>query len=102
VRDVLNRSAHRTSSRIVLLDCCYSGLAGAMGSGTLTRTDLRHSLSEDEDAVVVSGGRGGCGGGRAGVDADRRRDRVRGARERGRLAINRPAGAGRSSGVMVR
>ncbi|MFE2869290.1 caspase family protein [Embleya sp. NPDC059259] len=64
VRDVLNHAAHRTSSRIVLLDCCYSGLAGAMGPGTLTRTDLRHSLSEDEDgdAVVVSGGRGGCGG----------------------------------------
>ncbi|MFD8194699.1 caspase, EACC1-associated type [Streptomyces wuyuanensis] len=47
LRDVLRQSGHRARYRLTVLDCCYSGLAGAMSATTIpTRADLAHVLEE--------------------------------------------------------
>lgn len=47
LRNVLRQSGYRARFRITVLDCCYSGLAGAMSTTTApTRTDLARALDE--------------------------------------------------------
>ncbi|MFE6834965.1 telomere-associated protein Tap [Streptomyces sp. NPDC057705] len=55
LRDVVRQAGYRARHRVTVLDCCYSGLAGAMSAnGVPTRTDLAHALDEP----VHSGGSG--------------------------------------------
>ncbi|MFD4867759.1 telomere-associated protein Tap [Streptomyces sp. NPDC058412] len=47
LRDVVRQAGYRARHRVTVLDCCYSGLAGAMSAaGVPTRTDLAHALDE--------------------------------------------------------
>ncbi|MER5384233.1 PQQ-binding-like beta-propeller repeat protein [Streptomyces sp. NPDC002688] len=47
LRDVLRQAGHRARYRITVLDCCYSGMAGSMGTPAVpTRTELAHVLHE--------------------------------------------------------
>ncbi|MFF3677994.1 telomere-associated protein Tap [Streptomyces sp. NPDC002120] len=47
LRDVVRQAGYRARHRVTVLDCCYSGLAGAMSVGGVpTRTDLAHALDE--------------------------------------------------------
>ncbi|MFD3466247.1 telomere-associated protein Tap [Streptomyces sp. NPDC058682] len=47
LRDVVRQAGYRARHRVTVLDCCYSGLAGAMsGAGVPTRVDLAHALDE--------------------------------------------------------
>ncbi|MFJ3830082.1 telomere-associated protein Tap [Streptomyces sp. NPDC090046] len=60
LRDVLRQAGYRARHRVTVLDCCYSGLAGAMsGAGVPTRVDLAHALEEAEHPD--GGGGGGAG-----------------------------------------
>jgi hypothetical protein len=48
LRDVLRQAGHRARYRLTFLDCCYSGLAGAMSAhGLATREELALALDED-------------------------------------------------------
>jgi hypothetical protein len=49
LKRVMGRAAYRAQRRITLLDCCYSGLAGGMGTTTLNRPDLAQLLEQDDD-----------------------------------------------------
>ncbi|MER6254715.1 caspase family protein [Streptomyces sp. NPDC001584] len=47
LRDVVRQAGYRARHRVTVLDCCYSGLAGAMsGAGAATREDLARALDE--------------------------------------------------------
>ncbi|MER5911894.1 caspase family protein, partial [Streptomyces sp. NPDC001982] len=47
LRNVLRQSGYQARYRITVLDCCYSGLAGAMSiTAAPTRTDLARALDE--------------------------------------------------------
>ncbi|MCX4808392.1 caspase family protein [Streptomyces sp. NBC_01214] len=47
LRDVVRQAGYRARHRVTVLDCCYSGLAGAMsGAEVPTRVDLAHALDE--------------------------------------------------------
>ncbi|MFD5411362.1 telomere-associated protein Tap [Streptomyces nojiriensis] len=65
LRDVVRQAGYRARHRVTVLDCCYSGLAGAMsGAGEATREDLAHALDE----TVHPAGHGADGG--EAVDGD--------------------------------
>ncbi|MYT27603.1 MULTISPECIES: caspase family protein [unclassified Streptomyces] len=47
LRDVVREAGHRARYRVMVLDCCYSGLAGAMSTATApTRDELADALGE--------------------------------------------------------
>jgi len=48
LRGVMDRAGTRARRKIVVLDCCYSGLAGAMGPHAVTRADLSRMLGPAE------------------------------------------------------
>ncbi|MEU9163496.1 caspase family protein [Streptomyces sp. NPDC048424] len=68
LRDVVRQAGYRARHRVTVLDCCYSGLAGAMSAGGVpTRTDLAHALDEP----AHSGGSGPAPGLTTGAHAGR-------------------------------
>lgn len=60
LRRVIGRAGYRARRRITVLDCCYSGLAGGMGTATLAGPDLAHLLEEDGDDGAEGGDYGSC------------------------------------------
>ncbi|BBC30591.1 hypothetical protein SGFS_018850 [Streptomyces graminofaciens] len=62
LRLVVGRAGYKARRRITLLDCCYSGLAGGMGAGTLARPDLAQLLDQDhsDDIDDETDGYGSC------------------------------------------
>ncbi|CAL9370827.1 caspase family protein [Streptomyces sp. enrichment culture] len=56
LRDVIRKSGHRAKHRVTVLDCCYSGIAGAMsGTAAPTRTQLARALGEPKDSSGAEG-----------------------------------------------
>lgn len=50
LRDVLRQAGHQARYRLTVLDCCFSGLAGAQSATTVpTRDDLARTLEEPTD-----------------------------------------------------
>lgn len=48
LRNVLRQTGYRARYRLTVLDCCYSGLAGAMNAhGVLSRAELGRALGEE-------------------------------------------------------
>ncbi|MEE1805286.1 caspase, EACC1-associated type [Streptomyces sp. BE133] len=47
LRDVMRQAGYRARYRLLVLDCCYSGLAGGMDASTVpSRSDLARALNE--------------------------------------------------------
>ncbi|MCZ0978472.1 FxSxx-COOH system tetratricopeptide repeat protein [Streptomyces diastatochromogenes] len=47
-------AGHRARRRIVLLDCCYSGLAGSMGHQDITRSELAEEAAAEGTYLLTS------------------------------------------------
>jgi hypothetical protein len=61
LRNVLRQSGHRARYRLTVLDCCYSGLAGAMSASTTpTRADLARALDERQAQQIDDTDYGDC------------------------------------------
>ncbi|MFF0751671.1 FxSxx-COOH system tetratricopeptide repeat protein [Streptomyces sp. NPDC004267] len=48
------KAGHRAKRRIVLLDCCYSGLAGSMGPQGITRAELSEQAAIEGTYLLTS------------------------------------------------